>query len=108
MRIEAKGPLIVRCGWPGLKRCFYKVVQAYLTAVLFEPLPVDKIRTNEAALRAGQKLKPEAKQQVIDRVARIIEATQEEGFGNIQPGSKLESVLNRPENEVSKEKKRHC
>ena len=89
-----------------VKEMFLPAVQAYLTAVLFEPpLPVDKIRSNEAALRAGQKLKPEGKQQVIDRVARIIEATQQEGFGNIQPGSKLERVLNQPENEVSKERK---
>ena len=89
-----------------VKEMFLPAVQAYLTAVLFEPpLPVEKIRTNEAALRAGQKLKPEGKQQVIDRVARIIEATQEEGFGNIQPGSKLERVLNQPEDELSKEKK---
>ena len=89
-----------------VKEMFLPAVQAYLTAVLFEPpLPVEKIRSNEAALRAGQKLKPEGKQQVIDRVARIIEATQQEGFGNIQPGSKLERVLNQPENEVSKERK---
>ena len=89
-----------------VKEMFLPAVQAYLTAVLFEPpLPVEKIKANESALRAGQKLKPEAKQQVIDRVARIIEATQTEGFGNIQPGSKLESVLNRPDSEVSKEKK---
>ena len=50
-------------------------------------------------------MKPEAKQQVIDRVARIIEATQQEGFGNVLPGSKLERVLNQPESEVSNEKK---
>lgn len=89
-----------------VKEMFLPAVQAYRTAVLFEPpLPVDKIRANEAALRAGQKLKPEGKQQVIDRVARIIEATQGEGFGNVQVGSKLERVLNQSESEVSKEKK---
>ena len=89
-----------------VKEMFLSAVQAYRTAVLFEPpLPVDKIKANEAALRAGQKLKPEGKQQVIDRVARIIEATQQEGFGNVPVGSKLERVLNQPENEVSKEKK---
>ena len=89
-----------------VKELFLPAVQAYLTAVLFEPpLPVDKIKANESALRAGQKLKPEGKQQVIDRVLRIIEATQVEGFGNIPVGSKLERVLNQPENEVSKEKK---
>ena len=89
-----------------VKEMFLPAVQAYRTAVLFEPpLPVDKIKANEAALRAGQKLKPEGKQQVIDRVARIIESTQGEGFGNIPVGSKLERVLNQPENEVSKEKK---
>ena len=42
---------------------------------------------------------------MIDRVARIIEATQGEGFGNIPVGSKLERVLNQSESEVSKEKK---
>ena len=89
-----------------VKEMFLPAVQAYRTAVLFEPpLPVDKIRANEVALRAGQKLKPEGKQQVIDRVLRIIEATQGEGFGNVQVGSKLERVLNQSENEVSKEKK---
>ena len=89
-----------------VKELFLPAVQAYLTAVLFEPpLPVDKIRANESALRVGQKLKPEGKQQVIDRVLKIIEATQVEGFGNIPPGSKLERVLNQPESEVSKEKK---
>ena len=89
-----------------VKEMFLPAVQAYRTAVLFEPpLPVDKIKANEAALKAGQKLKPEAKQQVIDRVLKIIESTQGEGFGNVQPGSKLERVLNQPENEVSKEKK---
>ena len=89
-----------------VKEMFLPAVQAYRTAVLFEPpLPVDKIKANESALKAGQKLKPEAKQQVIDRVLKIIESTQEEGFGNVQPGSKLERVLNQPENEVSKEKK---
>ena len=89
-----------------VKEMFLPAVQAYLTAVLFEPpLPVDKIKSNESALRAGQKLKPEGKQQVIDRVLKIIEATQTEGFGNIPVGSKLERVLNQPENEVSKEKK---
>ena len=89
-----------------VKEMFLPAVQAYRTAVLFEPpLPVDKIKANESALRAGQKLKPEGKQQVIDRVARIIESTQEEGFGNIPVGSKLERVLNQPESEVSKEKK---
>ena len=89
-----------------VKEMFLPAVQAYRTAVLFEPpLPVDKIKANEAALRAGQKLKPEGKQQVIDRVLKIIEATQGEGFGNVQVGSKLERVLNQPENEVSKEKK---
>ena len=89
-----------------VKEMFLPAVQAYRTAVLFEPpLPVDKIKANEAALRAGQKLKPEGKQQVIDRALKIIEATQGEGFGNIPVGSKLERVLNQPENEVSKEKK---
>ena len=89
-----------------VKEMFLSAVQAYRTAVLFEPpLPVDKIKANESALRAGQKMKPEGKQQVIDRVLRIIEATQGEGFGNIPVGSKLERVLNQPENEVSKEKK---
>lgn len=89
-----------------VKEMFLPAVQAYRTAVLFEPpLPADKIKANEAALRAGQKLKPEGKQQVIDRVLKIIESTQEEGFGNILSGSKLERVLNQPENEVSKEKK---
>ena len=89
-----------------VKEMFLPAVQAYLTAVLFEhPLPVDKIKANESALRAGQKLKPEGKQQVIDRVARIIEATQVEGFGNIPVGSKLERVLNQPESEISREKK---
>ena len=89
-----------------VKEMFLPAVQAYRTAVLFEPpLPVDKIKANESALRAGQKLKPEGKQQVIDRVLKIIEATQGEGFGNIPVGSKLERVLNQPENEVSKEKK---
>ena len=103
---RGKGAFNSKMWMAWVKEMFLPAVQAYLTAVLFEPpLPVDKIRTNEAALRAGQKLKPEGKQQVIDRVARIIEATQQEGFGNIQPGSKLERVLNQPENEVSKEKK---
>ena len=89
-----------------VKEMFLPAVQAYRTAVLFEPpLPVDKIKANESALKAGQKLKPEAKQQVIDRVLKIIESTQEEGFGNVQPGSKLERVLNQPENEVTREKK---
>ena len=89
-----------------VKEMFLPAVQAYRTAVLFEPpLPVDKIKANESALRAGQKLKPEGKQQVIDRVLRIIEATQNEGFGNVQVGSKLEKVLNHPESEISKEKK---
>ena len=89
-----------------VKEMFLPAVQAYRTAVLFEPpLPVDKIKANESALRAGQKLKPEGKQQVIDRVLKIIESTQTEGFGNIPVGSKLERVLNQPENEVSKEKK---
>ena len=89
-----------------VKEMFLPAVQAYRTAVLFEPpLPVDKIRANEVALRAGQKLKPEGKQQVIDRVARIIESTQQDGFGNVQVGSKLERVLNQSESEVSKEKK---
>ena len=103
---RGKGAFNSKMWMAWVKEMFLPAVQAYLTAVLFEPpLPVDKIRTNEAALRAGQKLKPEGKQQVIDRVARIIEATQGEGFGNIQPGSKLERVLNQPESEVSKEKK---
>ena len=89
-----------------VKEMFLPAVQAYRTAVLFEPpLPGDKIKANESALRAGQKLKPEGKQQVIDRVLKIIESTQEEGFGNIPPGSKLERVLNQPENEVSTDKK---
>ena len=89
-----------------VKELFLPAVQAYLTAVLFEPpLPVDKIKANESALRVGQKLKPEGKQQVIDRVLRIIEATQGEGFGNIPVGSKLEKVLNQPDSEISKEKK---
>ena len=89
-----------------VKEMFLSAVQAYRTAVLFEPpLPADKIKANEAALRAGQKLKPEGKQQVIDRALKIIEATQGEGFGNIPAGSKLERVLNQPENEVSEEKK---
>lgn len=89
-----------------VKEMFLPAVQAYRTAVLFEPpLTVDKIKANESALRAGQKLKPEGKQQVIDRVLRIIEATQDERFGNVQVGSKLEKVLNQPESEVSKEKK---
>ena len=103
---RGKGAFNSKMWMAWVKEMFLPAVQAYLTAVLFEPpLPVEKIRTNEAALRAGQKLKPEGKQQVIDRVARIIEATQEEGFGNIQPGSKLERVLNQPEDAVSKEKK---
>ena len=89
-----------------VKELFLPAVQAYRTAVLFEPpLPGDKIKANESALRAGQKLKPEGKQQVIDRVLKIIEATQGEGFGNIPVGSKLERVLNQSESEVSKEKK---
>ena len=89
-----------------VKEMFLPAVQAYRTAVLFEPpLPVDKIKANEAAMRAGQKLKPEGKQQVIDRVLKMIESTQEEGFGNIPVGSKLERVLNQLDNEVSKEKK---
>ena len=66
---------------------------------------MDKIKANENALRAGQKLKPEGKQQVIDRVVKIIEATQGEGFGNVPVGSKLERVLNQPNDEVSQEKK---
>lgn len=103
---RGKGAFNSKMWMAWVKEMFLPAVQAYLTAVLFEPpLPVEKIRTNESALRAGQKLKPEAKQQVINRVARIIEATQEEGFGNIQPGSKLERVLNQPESDVSKEKK---
>ena len=103
---RGKGAFNSKMWMAWVKEMFLPAVQAYLTAVLFEPpLPVDKIRTNEAALRAGQKLKPEGKQQVIDRVARIIEATQVEGFGNIQPGSKLERVLNQPNEEVSMERK---
>ena len=89
-----------------VKELFLPAVQAYRTAVLFEPpLPVDKIKANESALRAGQKLKPEGKQQVIDRVLKIIEATQGDGFGNIPVGSKLERVLNQPESEVNNERK---
>ena len=103
---RGKGAFNSKMWMAWVKELFLPAVQAYRTAVLFEhPLPVDKIKANESALRAGQKLKPEGKQQVIDRVARIIEATQEEGFGNIQPGSKLERVLNQPESEISKEKK---
>ena len=103
---RGKGAFNSKMWMAWVKEMFLPAVQAYRTAVLFEPpLPVDKIKANEAALRAGQKLKPEGKQQVIDRVARIIESTQGEGFGNIPVGSKLERVLNQPENEVSKEKK---
>ena len=103
---RGKGAFNSKMWMAWVKELFLPAVQAYLTAVLFEPpLPVDKIRANESALRVGQKLKPEGKQQVIDRVARIIESTQQEGFGNIPPGSRLERVLNQPESEVSKEKK---
>ena len=103
---RGKGAFNSKMWMAWVKEMFLPAVQAYRTAVLFEPpLPVDKIKANEAALRAGQKLKPEGKQQVIDRALKIIEATQGEGFGNIPVGSKLERVLNQPENEVSKEKK---
>ena len=103
---RGKGAFNSKMWMAWVKEMFLSAVQAYRTAVLFEPpLPVDKIKANEAALRAGQKLKPEGKQQVIDRALKIIEATQGEGFGNIPVGSKLERVLNQPENEVSKEKK---
>ena len=103
---RGKGAFNSKMWMAWVKELFLPAVQAYRTAALFEhPLPVDKIKANESALRAGQKLKPEGKQQVIDRVLKIIEATQGEGFGNVQPGSKLEKVLNQPESEVSKEKK---
>ena len=103
---RGKGAFNSKMWMAWVKEMFLPAVQAYRTAVLFEsPLPGDKIKANESALRAGQKLKPEGKQQVIDRVLKIIEATQGEGFGNAPAGSKLERVLNQSENEVSKEKK---
>ena len=103
---RGKGAFNSKMWMAWVKEMFLPAVQAYRTAVLFEPpMPVDKIKANESALRAGQKLKPEGKQQVIDRVLRIIEATQGERFGNVQVGSKLEKVLNQPESEITKEKK---